>query len=438
MAGEACTRCAWLTPPLAPPRYVDWEFAADASEDSLSVMLTGNDKYKELVPGVTQAGMLEPFNFPKMGYNNFPVEQDYKFDKKRTQAALVLVRDPNTSSTNSIQATHIMSLETPVFAPVFLYWELSETPMPLAPHETIDFVVPMNMNFPTSLYEAGLDSNLNTRCAPVCYILTGSEVPVDYGGEGEQHPDEKYAPPAPAIQNLSLSNSNSAPLPRYDKEEVVVGHNDLGFEIKEVKNVLKPRNMNRRRMTDMDDHGYRQNLVVTGEIIRPVTRINPAIFGITAKGASANKIGVGGRTIWHSEQRCVEQLCRMRTPFDFLGIIRAKSGSGFCDPRAYSMLLKGYSLSEMVGVGEKTYNRMCVRARDKLLLIMQCYTLPHHTGRRPCQKFSTSPLLPSRRPLTSFFLLNSRPIPPTAPPRPHSTGTRGSTRGMPTRPRRRG
>ena len=46
MAGEACTRCAWLTPPLAPPRYVDWEFAADASEDSLSVMLTGNDKYK--------------------------------------------------------------------------------------------------------------------------------------------------------------------------------------------------------------------------------------------------------------------------------------------------------------------------------------------------------------------------------------------------------
>jgi len=54
---------------------------------------------------------------------------------------------------------------------------------------------------------------------------------------------------------------------------------------------------------------------------------------VTSKGATGNKTGVGGRTIWHSDQRCVEVLCRVRTPLDYIDVIKAKSGSGFSDPK---------------------------------------------------------------------------------------------------------
>ena len=322
-------------------RFVDWEYAAEYSPDSESLLLTGDDKYKEMVPGVTECGKLEPFDY--LGYNNFPPGfTGNRTDKLRTQAALVLSRDPNTSSTNSIQARHILVLEKPVYAPLNLYWELSEREMPMAPHETIQCIIPQNMHFPTSLYENGLDSMLNARIGPVCYILSGSEVPLDYGGIKELLIDEKY-----------------------DREEVVTGYNDLGFEIKETKLLLKPRNKNRRRMTQIDEHGFRQNLLVLGEIIRPIAEISPAIFGITAKGASANQTSMGSRTIWHSEQRCVEVLCRLRTPFDYLSVIKAKCGSGFSDPKGYTMLLKGYSLDEMVGVGSIVFGKVYERLDAK-------------------------------------------------------------------------
>jgi hypothetical protein len=329
--------------PWGGDKDVDWECAAEADPDSQSVMLTGHDKYKELCPGVTGAGILEPFDFSGMGYNNFPTGfTGDRSGKERTQAALVLSRDPNTSSTMSIQARLILMLERPAYAPLNLYWELSETPMPPAQHEIIDMIVPQNMNVPTAITENGLDSALNTRIAPVCYILSGSEVPLDFGGLSELLSDEKY-----------------------DKEEVVVGYNDLGFEIKEVKLTLKARNRNRRRMTSIDPHGFRQNLMVTREILRPVSVISPAVFGITAKGASSNHTAVGGRTIWHSEQRCIEALCRQRTPFDYIDVIRAKSGSGYCDPRGYTMLLKGYSLDDMVGVGSIVFHKVYERINKK-------------------------------------------------------------------------
>tara|TARA_B110000971_G_scaffold206850_1_gene230480 strand:- start:348 stop:629 length:282 start_codon:yes stop_codon:yes gene_type:complete len=88
--------------------------------------------------------------------------------------------------------------------------------------------------------------------------LSGSEVESDFGGMEEP------------IANL-----------KYDSIEKVVGHNDLGFEIVELEKKLKPEHCHRRRMTKFNSHGFRQNLLTSKEILRPIARIAPSIFGIT-------------------------------------------------------------------------------------------------------------------------------------------------------------
>lgn len=52
-------------------------------------------------------------------------------------------------------------------------------------------------------------------------------------------------------------------------------------------------------------------------------------------------------------------------PFDYLYVIKAKSGSGFTDPKGYTMLMNGYHLDEMVGVGLTTYNNVYKRIQGK-------------------------------------------------------------------------
>jgi hypothetical protein len=151
--------------------------------------------------------------------------------------------------------------------------------------------------------------------------------------------------------------------------DIIAANSKLRSSQFQNKKILKPQHNHRRRDKIKDSYGYRHNLIALKEVLRPVSVINPAIFGITAKGASGNKTGVGGRTIWHSEQRCVEQLCRQRVPFDYLYVIKAKSGSGYTDPRGYTMLMSGYHLDEMVGVGLNTYNKVYKRIQDKQELI---------------------------------------------------------------------
>ena len=245
----------------------DWEFMADNVEDNLSVQLSYFDKYKRMVPGLQYCGKVE---------GGKVVEGD----KLRTRAVMQLVRDKETSSSNSVQVTNLMALETPAFAPIVVYWELSETPMPSAQHEICDPWVLSRVFKSESLEKEELISDINERLAPVIYLLNGSEKERDFGGLEE-----------PSVED------------KYDIEKVVVGHDDLGFEIKESKKYLKPQHKHRRRMEVKGDHGLRHNIVTGREIIRPVMEINPAIFGVTSKGATSNNTGVGGRTIWHSDQR---------------------------------------------------------------------------------------------------------------------------------------
>ena len=321
---------------------VDWDFMADNSGSSMSSTLSSTDKYKALIPGVTEVGKKEPLDW--MARN---LEATVELDKPRTQAVMQIWRDSEMSSTNAVQVTSLLASETPLTAPLCVYWELSESPTPSAPHETCDPWIPLNTVEGKSVAKDKLVSDLDSRTAPVIYLLNGSEQPPDFGGLEEIPPNMKY-----------------------DSEKVLVGHDDLGFEVWQVRKRLKPEHRNRRRMGQLGKYGLRHNALVSKEIMRPIWQINPTIFGVTSKGATANKTGVTGRTIWHSKQRCIEVLCRQRTPFDHLYVIKAKSGSGFSDPRGHTLLMNGYHLDEMVGVGlgtfEKVYARIDARLqRDK-------------------------------------------------------------------------
>jgi len=48
-----------------------------------------------------------------------------------------------------------------------------------------------------------------------------------------------------------------------------------------------------------------------------------------------------------------------------LSVIAAKSGAGFCDAKSYSLLMSGYDLDEMVGIGLKTYDKAYGRIAAK-------------------------------------------------------------------------
>ena len=206
--------------------------------------------------------------------------------------------------------SYSLALDTPHYAPPMIFWEVSDAPQGLAKHEIIPNIIPKFVAECEAIRSVELDSALNVRKAGRCFILSGSEVARDFGGLDE---------PIPSV--------------KFEYYDVVVGHNDLGFEVKEQHKRLRPEHNHRRRMTRIDENGFRQNLISTKEIIRPVGKINANIFGITQRGASKNNCGVNGRTIWHSKQRCMEQLCRQRTPFDFLDAMKSKK-AGFCDARA--------------------------------------------------------------------------------------------------------
>ena len=214
----------------------DWEYMADNVLDNLSVQLSAFDKYKRMVPGLQYCGRLEDCGVG---------------DKARTRAVMQVVRDKETSSSNSLQVTNLMALETPTMAPIVVYWELSETPLPAAQHEICDPWVVSRVFKGESLEREELVSNLNERLAPVIYILSGSEREKDFGGFKEPGPEEKW-----------------------DIEKVVVGHNDLGFEIKQTKRYLKAQHKHRRRMKVKGGHGLRHNIITDKEIIRPVWQVS--------------------------------------------------------------------------------------------------------------------------------------------------------------------
>jgi len=114
----------------------------------------------------------------------------------------------------------------------------------------------------------------------------------------------------------------------------------------------------RRRLETSNANFFRCK--VSTALLHPDDVIPKYVFGVTQQGASCNNTGVNGRNMWHSEQRCVEQLCRVRGPADFISVMRSAftdcNGGAHNMANVYVMKMYGYKLDELAKGGEKDFN----------------------------------------------------------------------------------
>ena len=128
----------------------------------------------------------------------------------------------------------------------------------------------------------------------------------------------------------------------------------------------------RRRAKMFTKENFR--VKVFAELLFPDGVIPPYVFGVTKKGAQCNTTGVNGRNMWHSEQRCVEQLCRVRGPIDYLHIAKNDwadvTGGISNEPNVYSMHMYGYTMNELSRGGERefenAYNNVLEKREAKM------------------------------------------------------------------------
>ena len=156
--------------------------------EPLSITLCGIDPYYELVPGCTKTGKMEPVQAAP----RFRPDNEAEKREGRTVATLMLKRDPDTSSSNSVQCLNSLALDTPHYAPLIIYWEVSDAPQGLAKHERIENIIPKFIAECDAVKNEKLISQFDVRTANVCYLLNGSEDATDFGGLEEPIASVKY------------------------------------------------------------------------------------------------------------------------------------------------------------------------------------------------------------------------------------------------------
>jgi hypothetical protein len=269
----------------------DWEAEAAprVREQSLSLRTCGRAEFFGLVPGTTPAG--------QMGLGGILV---YAQDEEHTQACAMFVRDPALSSTNSVLAMFCMALDTASLAPVMTAWIVeSSTPEPIRePWPPGKTVVPRVLNKPATLMAYPVTSTLDTLCGQGIVVQCDVEDPLDY-----------------------LADKLKAKLG---------GHKGAGH----------------RRLWDEHDRSFFRQWA-QHHIFDPNPIVSSRVFGVTARGAQPNSPGAHGRHNWHSEQRCVETLCKRRVEKDYAYISHQTRHQGANDPNTYSCMMQHEVVREL-------------------------------------------------------------------------------------------
>lgn len=244
---------------------ITWSGQMYDAQPPLSMRVSGKIGFHQLCPGavsVGKRGLWWPTNTREGQYVE---NEDRMAPKETTRPVAVFTRDAVLSSSNGVLVNCVLALESPLLSPLLMSWDPSNEAPPPTPHLEVECKVPMFMNTPNTLLHHPLESNLNERTAPVIYVLTKAELPPDFEIKAPHGTAEKHK---------------------------------------------------RRRKMFIVKEGFR-NKVLT-RLLVPDDIIPPYVFGVTKKGAQHNRTGVNGRNMWHSEQRCVEQLCRVRGPIDYM------------------------------------------------------------------------------------------------------------------------
>ncbi|CAM9395173.1 unnamed protein product, partial [Ectocarpus sp. 12 AP-2014] len=291
-----------------------WEEEADRVE-SLSMRVSGRRGHSREVPGTCNIG--------KMG-----VTFHYPQASERTRAVASFFRDASKSSSDSVMVVVALALDTPKLTPLVIAWEREPfEPEPAPDEDTLD-VVPRVMIPPGVVLEEGVVSDLGGHIAPDAIVLTNAEKKVDFSPPEALAGDKRVGGGAAAKRNRKAG-----------KEQEWVRH--------------------RRDWKEVDEKGFRRYAVY--RLLEPDGYIQTLGFGVTKRAALPNTAAVCGRSTFHSEQRCTEQLCRQRTAKDYAYVSANDQHRGPSDPGSYSVSCKHERMAALLRTGLERYNAEMAR-----------------------------------------------------------------------------
>ncbi|CAM9291303.1 unnamed protein product, partial [Choristocarpus tenellus] len=234
------------------------------------------------VPGTSGVG--------KMG-----VTFTYPQAPERTRPVGVFFRDKEVSSTDSVLVRVALALDTPITTPIVLAWEREGSCPESAPDEDVLGIVPGAMISAGAVLWEGVESGLGSRTIPSTLVLTAAERPPDYCNS--------------LISDVTLTRNRENPA-------------------KGIQHL--------RMLPQVDDMHFRRYAVY--HLLEPDPVLQTLAFGVTERAALPNTARVCGRSTFHSEQRCVEQLCRQqRTAKDYAYVTTNKNNRGFNEPHCFSV-----------------------------------------------------------------------------------------------------
>ncbi|CAM9963332.1 unnamed protein product [Ectocarpus sp. 6 AP-2014] len=291
-----------------------WEEEADRVEP-LSMRVSGRRGHSREVPGTCNIG--------KMG-----VTFHYPQASERTRAVASFFRDASKSSSDSVMVVVALALDTPKLTPLVIAWEREPSEPEPAPDEDALDVVPRVMIPPGVVLEEGVVSDLGGHIAPDAIVLTKAEKKADFSPPGVLAGDRRGGGGA------AVKRSRKA-----GKEQEWVRH--------------------RRDWEEVDEKGFRRYAVY--QLLEPDGYMQTLGFGVTKRAALPNTAAVCGRSTFHSEQRCTEQLCRQRTAKDYAYVSANDQHRGPSDPGSYSVSCKHERMAALLRTGLERYNAEMAR-----------------------------------------------------------------------------
>ena len=284
-----------------------WANEVFNSQPPLSLRVSGRIGFHQFCPGVVAVGRKGLWWQTNRREGHFIPNEDKLVAPEKTRPVASYLRDSNLSSSMSVLVNCILALESPLLSPLQMCWEPLGANPPPAPHLEVECIIPYFMNASKVLVTHPVESPLDDRTAPSVLVLTRGEVPTDFAAKAPHGTREKH----------------------------------------------------RRRGRMFTKHAFRTK--VLQNLLFPDNVIPPYVFGVTQKGAQLNTTGVNGRNMWHSEQRCVEQLCRVRGPIDYHYVARNEwadvTGGIHNEPNIYTMHMYGYKMNELSRNGERDFDK---------------------------------------------------------------------------------
>ncbi|GMI07606.1 hypothetical protein TrRE_jg2750 [Triparma retinervis] len=292
---------------LSKQKPESWANDVYNSQPPLSLRVSGRIGFHQFCPGVVAVGRKGLWWQTNRREGHFIPNEDKLVAPEKTRPIASYLRDSNLSSSASVVVNCVLALESPLLSPLQMCWEPQGANPPPAPHLEVECIIPYFMNASNVLTTHPVESPLDTRTAPSVLVLTRGEVPTDFAAKAPHGKREKH----------------------------------------------------RRRGRMFTKHSFRTKVLQS--LLFPDDVIPPYVFGVTQKGAQLNTTGVNGRNMWHSEQRCVEQLCRVRGPIDYLYVAKNEwadvTGGIHNEPNIYTMHMYGYKMNELSRNGERDFDK---------------------------------------------------------------------------------